>query len=104
MRELEKVLNEVKSNKQEEDEEMSDFLRTPFEDLPIIFDDVERYADGWERKIKRETSVRELLEIWDIETCDSAMVQVLRHLRKAMGVLNDLNKDISEFDNAMPGV
>lgn len=58
-----------------------------FEDLPIVFDDYE--TDGeWRRRVKRQGTVKDLLEIWDIddECEDSEMAQVLRHLRR---VLND---------------
>ena len=62
--------------------EMSEFL-----DLPITFDDEEVNADGWRRRIRREGTVRELLEIWDIDDPAevSEMAQVLRHLRRVMG-------------------
>ncbi|MGD9157241.1 MAG: hypothetical protein PVG39_02430 [Desulfobacteraceae bacterium] len=59
---------------------------TEFENLPIILDDTEKTVDGWSRNIRRPGTVAELLEIWDIddEYEDSAMAQVLRHLRRVM--------------------
>jgi len=53
-----------------------------FENLPIVTDDRE-YKDGWNRAIKRRTTIKELLETWDIGDPEetSEMAQVLRHLR-----------------------
>lgn len=55
-----------------------------FENLIIIMDDEEIQSHGWRRRIKRGGSVKELLDIWDIDTDDCAMAQVLCHLRKLL--------------------
>jgi len=53
-----------------------------WKDLPIEMDDVER-KDGWVRHTKRNTTVAELLDTWNIdnESECSEIAQVLRHLR-----------------------
>jgi len=60
-----------------------------FEDLPITFYDTET-KDGWSREVLRNSTVAELLEIWDIDDEDDkcAMAQVLRHLRRIMENVN----------------
>ncbi len=56
-----------------------------FEDLPIILDDTE-YLGGWQRRISKIGTIKDLLEIWDIndESETSEIAQVLRHLRAQM--------------------
>lgn len=63
------------------------YLTTNFEDLPIEMDAYE-YQDGWKRTVKRSTTIKELLEIWDINE-DAEIVQVLRHLRNCMKILQE---------------
>ena len=55
-----------------------------FLNLPISFSYTESRG-GWTREMKRLGTVRELLEIWDIDDPneDSEMAQVLRLLRTA---------------------
>jgi hypothetical protein len=55
-----------------------------FESLIIIMDDEEIQSHGWRRRIKRGGSVKELLDIWDIDTDDCAVAQVLTHLRQLL--------------------
>lgn len=57
-----------------------------FEDLPILFDIRETKPGGWSRTGKREGTIAELLETWDIDNPyeDSEMAQVLRLLKTAM--------------------
>lgn len=56
-----------------------------FEDLPITFEETEREGE-WRRTVKRKGTIKELLDIWDIDDPheDSEMAQVLRHLRRIM--------------------
>lgn len=69
---------------------------TPFEDLPIEFDDIEHQKGGWTRNIKREGSVLELLTVWDIDnpTETSAMAQALRHLKWYVELVERIQLDI----------
>ena len=64
-----------------------------WEDLPIIVQDTESIynggSDGWFRNIERETTISELLTIWDIENGSCEMVQVLRHLRNYFNASKD---------------
>lgn len=55
-----------------------------FLNLPITFSYMESRG-GWTRQMKRLGTVKELLEIWDIDDPeqDSEMAQVLRLLRTA---------------------
>lgn len=55
-----------------------------FENLIIIMDEEETQDHGWRRRIKRDGSVKELLDIWDIDSDDCAIAQVLCHLRKLL--------------------
>lgn len=50
--------------------------------LPITFDEYEQNGE-WRRQVRREGTIAELLEVWDIdnESEVSEMAQVLRHLR-----------------------
>lgn len=63
-----------------------------FLDLPIVFDAEEVNSEGWRRRTTRRGTVRELLEIWDIddESETSEMAQVLRHLRTATGCTDEV--------------
>ena len=56
-----------------------------FEDLPIVFDDYEQDGE-WRRRVKRQGTIKELLEIWDIDDPheDTEIAQVLRHLRRVL--------------------
>jgi len=68
-----------------------------FEDLPITFNDVETSDDGnWYRSVEREGTIAELLETWDIDDPfeNSAMAQVLRHLRDSIKRNEELQQDI----------
>ena len=60
-------------------------MKQKFEDLPIFIDETIRDGE-WSKTVKRETTISELLEIWDIDdvTDESEMAQVLRHLRAAL--------------------
>ena len=60
-------------------------MKQKFEDLPIFLDETIRDGE-WSKTVKRETTISELLEIWDIDdvTDASEMAQVLRHLRAAL--------------------
>lgn len=60
-----------------------------FEDLPIVFDETE-WDGEWRKTVKRQGTVKDLLEIWNIDDdCeDSEMAQVLRHLRRVMEEYN----------------
>ena len=60
-------------------------MKQKFEDLPIFVDETIRDGE-WSKTVKRETTISELLEIWDIDdvTDESEMAQVLRHLRAAL--------------------
>lgn len=57
-----------------------------FLNLPIMIKDDEINAEGWRRPIMRQSTIRELLDTWNIddETEQSEMAQVLRHLRTAI--------------------
>ena len=57
-----------------------------FEDLPILLDETEYTSGGWHRTIKKQGTIADLLETWDIDDPDedSTMAQVLRHLRDAL--------------------
>jgi hypothetical protein len=54
-----------------------------FEDLPILIAD-EEYKNGWRRTFKKEGTIADLLDIWDIDDDEnmSEMAQVLRYLKK----------------------
>lgn len=61
-----------------------------FKALPITFTESEHKGEWW-RMISREGTVGDLLKIFDIDSPleDSEMAQVLRHLRRAMSLLNN---------------
>ncbi len=61
-----------------------------FEDLPINIEETE-YLGGWQRRIAKKGTIKDLLEIWDIadESETSEMAQVLRHLKNIMERQND---------------
>jgi hypothetical protein len=61
-----------------------------FEDLPIIFDEVEKNGE-WTRRVNRIGTISELLEIWNIddENETSEMAQVLRHLREYVSKISE---------------
>jgi hypothetical protein len=69
-----------------------------FEDLPITFEDDVVVSDcgSWHRFIEREGTIAELLETWDIDNPfeNSAMAQVLRHLRDSIKRNEELQQDI----------
>lgn len=72
-----------------------------FEDLPITFSEILINGE-WQRKFKRQGTIRELLSVWDIENGDCETAQLLRHLRWAMGELNryrgeEMTKGLFDF-------
>jgi hypothetical protein len=64
-----------------------------WEDLPITIQDIEQMWDldgiKWFRDVTRETTISELLTIWDIENDSCETAQVLRHLRNYFNALKD---------------
>jgi hypothetical protein len=69
-----------------------------FEDLPITFKDDVVVSDcgSWHKYIEREGTIAELLETWDIDNPfeNSAMVQVLRHLRDSIKRNEESQQDV----------
>jgi hypothetical protein len=68
-----------------------------FEDLPIMLDSTE-YQDGWQRDIKKQGTIADLLEIWDINNPseNSVMAQVLRLLKFHCG--DDEQSSFNPYD------
>ena len=69
-----------------------------FYNLPIILNDIERQSGGWTRVVKKNGSIKDILEIWDIDNIDdhdddTEMVQVLRHLKNACEIIDTLTKE-----------
>lgn len=59
-----------------------------FEDLPITSDVIERKPGGWHRWVKKEITIKDLIEdavlALDDPEDQSELTQILRHLRNAM--------------------
>ena len=70
-------------------------MSAKFEHLRIDFEDIECREGGWSRRTTKCGTVADLLKIWDIDDVDetSEMAQVLRHLRWAMGRIEELEKN-----------
>ncbi len=60
-------------------------MKEKFEDLPITFKE-RVYQGEWIKMVKRQGTVAELLEVWDIDDPydDTEITQVLRHLKRIM--------------------
>lgn len=67
-----------------------------FYNLPIVMNEIETQPGGWTRNIQKNGTVKDLLNIWNIdgEKDMSEMAQVLRHLKNACEIIDTLTGEI----------
>ena len=66
-----------------------------FYNLPIVLNEIERQPGGWTRNIRKNGTVKDLLDTWDINDKNdmSEMTQVLRHLKNACEIIDAITQD-----------